>query len=116
MKLKIRSADRRRYDRAMKLKRRELHKLINTDQDWDYQYLHRLVVKKIGNMYDYYKKGDDVHYMPEDLKIVLKSLKCALCLAKKIEQAETSSEYEKRDRLYRAFYSHIGKHITMWWD
>jgi len=102
MELKLKSAKHKRCDRAVKIRRNELHKLINTDQDWDYVYLHRLVVRKIRNMYDYYRTGDDVHCSSEDLKAILKSLKCALCLARKIEESEASSDYKRQNRLYGA--------------
>jgi len=101
----------RRYNNNMRRHRRRLSELVKTDEDFDYGFLHRIVVQKLRNMYEYYLDGDNVHHVPEDLEKTLSQLRHALSIAKHIEEEDFPDK-----SLYKEFYTYIGENITLWWD
>ena len=48
------------YRKMYKKHRKEMIKLAKEDRDWDWGYLHDLVITKIRHMYEYYNTGNNV--------------------------------------------------------
>ena len=104
----------RRYNNNMRKHRRRLSELVKTDEDFDYGFLHRIVVQKLRNMYEYYLDGDNVHIADTAIEKRLDTLRHALSIAGRIEKIEEEGFPDKS--LYKEFYTYIGENITLWWD
>lgn len=130
--------------RKMHLKhKRELVKLAKEDAEWDWSYLHTLVITKIRHMYEYYSAGNNVWQTDETLLPTIDELKHVLDLQEELdnvfkdvptpemtknndksltftwsEEAKQLSDaaYKRHDELYEEIYGYIGKHLQGWWD
>lgn len=108
----FKSKEMREYTKMYKKHRKTMIKLAKEDRDWDYDYLHDLVVTKIKHMYEYYSAGNNVWQSEESLKEILETLAYAIDLAEKLDNAYG----DKREELYKEFYFYIGEKIMWWWD
>lgn len=108
----FKSKEMREYYKMYKRHRKTMIKLAKADRDFDYDFMHDLVVTKIKHMYEYYFLGNNVLQSEESLNKVLETLKHAIDLADKIDNAAIYEENE----LYKEFYYYIGENITWWWD
>lgn len=95
------------YIKMYKRHRKTMIKLAKADRDWDYGYLHDLVVAKIKHMYEYYYAGNNVWQSEETRTKVLETLKHAIDLA---------DNHWDEEEFYKEFYSYIGENIMWWWD
>ena len=102
----------REYYKMRKRHRKTMIELAKNDLDWDYDFMHGFVVTKIKHMYEYYSAGNNICQSEESLNEILETLKHAIDLADKIDDAGIFEEQE----LYKKFYSYIGEHIQWWWD
>ena len=118
-------------------------RLAKEDKDFDWSYLHDLVITKIRHMYEYYSNGDNVYQVDESRLQIVEQLKYVLDLhcelehlydnfssAVIIENADGSHSIcrdeestkkllataERETLLYKEIYSYIGEHIQSWWD
>lgn len=105
------SKEMREYNKMYKRHRKTMIELAKEDRDWDYGYMHDLVVAKIKHMYEYYSAGNNVWQSEETYNKVVKTLKHAMDLADKIDQT-----FDVEPKLYAEFYTYIGKNICWWWD
>lgn len=108
----FKSKEMREYTKMYKKHRKTMIKLAKEDRDWDYGFMHDLVVTKIKHMYEYYCAGNNVWQSEESLKQVLDTLAYAIDLAEKLDNARG----DKIEELYKEFYSYIGEKIMWWWD
>lgn len=123
--------------------RKELIKLAKDDREWDWSYLHDLVMAKIKHMHEYYTAGNNVWQTDESLLPTIDELKHVLDLQEELdnvfkdvpkpemtinddksltftwsEEAKQLSDeaYKRHDELYEEIYTYIGKHLQGWWD
>lgn len=108
----FKSKEMREYYKMYKRHRKVMIKLAKEDRDFDYGFLHDLVVTKIKHMYEYYSAGNNVCQSEETYNKVLETLKHAIDLADKIDCGHIYVE----GKLYKDFYSYIGENIMWWWD
>lgn len=100
------------YNKMRHKHRKELIDLAKEDQDFDYEYLHSLVVVKLKNMYEFYSQGHAEFLSELDLNQILETLEYAINIADKIDMVP---EPTKIKELYQEFYEYIGQNIMLWW-
>lgn len=138
------SKEMRAYNKMRRRHRRVMIKLAKEDEDFDYGYLHALVITKIKHMYEYYTKRNNVWQTDETLIPIIDSLRRALDLQEELDnlfktrideikydhsvdgvttvectdEAKKTLEYRYRreQELYQEIYSYIGEYIQYWWD
>lgn len=138
--------DRKEKQAYRKMQRRhikELIKLAKKDRDWDWYYLHELVITKIKHMYEYYHEGnnvwqtdetrvpiciqlnhilqlqDEIDHLSEDMEPVLikENEDGSYTVTRTKESAnKIQALWEKESELYKSIYKFIGEHIQEWWD
>lgn len=133
----------RAYNKMHRKHRKELIKLAKDDAEWDWAYLHDLVMAKIRHMHEYYVAGNNVWQADESLLPTIDELKHVLDLQEELnnvfkdvpspemkrnddksltftwsEEAKQLSDeaYKREDGLYKEIYSYIGEHLRGWWD
>lgn len=131
------------YKKMHKQHKKELKKLIKVDAEWDWCFLHDLVITKIRHMYEYYKAGNHVFQSDETLLPLIDELKYVLDLQDELDhlfdnkpspemiknengsltfiwtdeaRAQSDALYEREDEIYKEIYTYIGKHLRGWWD
>lgn len=100
------------YNKMRRKHRKELIKLAKEDQDFDYEYLHSLVVVKLKNMYEFYSQGHAEFLVESDLNQILETLEHAINIADKIDMVPEPTRIKE---LYQEFYEYIGQNIMLWW-
>lgn len=109
--------DYRKYTAMRRRQKKELIRLVKTDEVFDYDFLHRLVIAKIRHMLEYYQCGYNVWQTEETLNPLIESLEKAVMLADRIDNVWHEPRWwEKEEELYRELYTHIGENIQRWWD
>ena len=133
----------RAYDKMHRKHRKELIKLVKEDAEWDWCFLHDLVMTKVRHMYEYYTSGNNVWQSDETLLPTIAELKHVLDLQDELEHLfdnipvpeMTKNEkgflvftyneeteklrdkaYKREDELYKEIYAYIGEHLRGWWD
>lgn len=121
----------RAYRKMYKRHRKEMIKLAKEDRDFDWAYLHDLVLTKIEHMYEYYSAGNNVFQTEETLQPILESLKYVIDLQKELDGiwlTDTRNEddfdnidkltalFKREDEIYKEMYAYIGQHLREWWD
>ena len=91
---------------------KKLIKLAKEDQDFDYEYLHSLVVVKLKNMYEFYSQSHAEFLAEPDLHQILEILEHAINIADKIDMVPEPTRIKE---LYQEFYEYIGQNIMLWW-
>ena len=131
------------YKKMHKQHKKELKKLVKVDAEWDWSFLHDLVMTKIRHMYEYYKAGNNVWQSDETLLPTIDELKYVLDLQYELEHlhddipaaemiknedgsltfsrdAETydrmTAAYKRETEIYEEMYAFIGKNLQKWWD
>lgn len=113
------------YYKMHRRHRKELIKLVKKDAEWDYGFLHTLVITKIRHMYEYYSLGNNVWQTDETRLPIVDELKHVLDLQKKLDDlwkepyvsVERYHQRLKRElNLYKEIYKYIGANIQKWWD
>ena len=131
------------YKKMHKQHKKELKKLIKVDAEWDWCFLHDLVITKIRHMYEYYKAGNHVFQSDETLLPLIDELKHVLDLQDELDHlfdnkpspemiknengsltfiwtdeahAQSDALYEREDEIYKEIYTYIGEHLRGWWD
>lgn len=100
------------YNKMRRKHRKELIKLAKKDQDFDYEYLHSLVVVKLKNMYEFYSQGHAEFLVESDLNQILETLEHAINISDKIDMVPEPTRVKE---LYQEFYEYIGQNIMLWW-
>lgn len=138
------SKEMREYNKMYRKHRKQMIELAKEDRDWDWIYLHNLVIAKIKHMYEYYTSRNNVWQTDETLIPIIESLKHVLDLQEEIDQLfeidiegiqyehisanetrveyseevlnKIENEYKREQELYEEIYSYIGKNMRGWWD
>lgn len=140
---KIDKKEKRVYRKMYRKHRKEMIRLAKEDKDFDWSYLHDLVITKIRHMYEYYSNGDNVYQVDESRLQIVEQLKYVLDLQCELEHLydnfssaviientdgshsicrdEESTKKllataERETLLYKEIYSYIGEYIQSWWD
>ena len=121
--------EKRAYRKMYRKHRKEMIRLAKEDRDFDWSYLHDLVITKIKHMYEYYSAGNNVWQTDETRIPICVQLNHILQLQDEIDHLydddenyinytveEAVSLYEKESELYKSIYKFIGEHIEEWWD
>lgn len=113
----------RTYYKLHRKHRRELIRMAKDTADFDYAYLHDLVVMKIRQMFEYYVAGNNVWQSRESHENAIETLAHALQIAEDIETVwenwpddSVKTYWEREVELYKEFYAYIGENIIYWWD
>jgi hypothetical protein len=103
-----------------------LIKLAKEDRDFDWGYLHDLVITKVRHMYEYYSKGYNVLQTDEtripicvQLNHILQMQEEIDHLYESVDPTKLSSEastdlLKKESELYKSIYKFISEHIEEW--
>jgi hypothetical protein len=140
---KIDRKEKRAYRKMYRKHRKEMIRLAKEDRDFDWSYLHDLVITKIKHMYKYYHDGNNVLQTDETRIPILDQLSYVLDLQYELDHLYDDLEpaiidyskdgswtvsrnkesatkvqalLEKESELYKSIYSFIGEHIEEWWD
>ena len=100
------------YNKMRRKHRKELIDLAKEDQDFDYEYLHNLVVVKLKNMYEFYSQGHAEFLAESYLNQILETLEHAINISDKIDMVPEPTRIKE---LYQEFYEYIGQNIMLWW-
>ncbi len=131
------------YRKMQKKHTKTLVKLAKEDRDFDWRYLHELVITKIKHMYEYYSAGNNVwqtdetripiciqlnhilqlqeelDHLYDDLEPVIMEYNTdgSYTVSRNKESATKVKElWQKESELYKSIYKFIGEHIEEWWD
>ena len=139
------SKEMREYNKMHRKHCKELVRLAKNDFEWDWKYLHEIVITKIRHMYEYYYAGNNVCQSEESIGDVLETLRHVLDLqseldslweekhqakstrtevAEGIYKVSTSDDeinqvkslYEREEEIYKEMYAYIGEKMLLWWD
>ena len=137
---KLERKEKQAYRKMQKKHTKALIKLAKEDRDFDWSYLHDLVITKIKHMYEYYSEGNNVMQTDETRVPICIQLNHILQLQEEINHLYDSVEpalivengdtvikckespakiqkfWEKESELYKSIYKFIGEHIEEWWD
>lgn len=120
--------EKRAYRKMYRKHRKEMIKLAKEDRDFDWSYLHDLVITKIKHMYEYYSAGNNVWQTDETRIPICVQLNHVLQLQDEIDHLyddekytkysveEATSLWKKESELYKSIYTFIGEHLEEWWD
>lgn len=141
-KRSIQNKKMRRYRKMHRRHRKELVKLAKETGEYDWCWLHQMVILQIKHMREYYSKGDNVWQVDESRLEIIDQLQHVLDLEEELKcvQNDTCCEFvyegdkligwnmptdsserlERNERrvqeLYEEIYGYIGKNIQCWWD
>lgn len=125
---KLERKEKQAYRKMYKKHRKEMIRLAKEDRDFDWSYLHDLVITKIRHMYEYYSAGNNVWQTDETRVPVCVQLNHILQLQDEIDHIydkievnklsveDTTNIWKKESELYKSIYNFIGEHIEEWWD
>lgn len=130
----------RAYRKMHRRHRKELVKLAKETREWDYSWLHDMVIMQIKHMYEYYSEGNNIFQSEESLNTILEQLKHVLDLNDEMNHLwdnyesnviknddgsisvteEGHKKYaaikDREQELYEEIYSYIGEYLQGWWD
>ena len=121
----FKSKEIRKYCKMHRKHRKELIKLVKETREWDFGWLHDMVIMQIRHMYEYYSAGNNVYQSEETLNRVLESLKHTLDLQDELDtlwdkERDDLTNYndliKRESELYAEIYAYIGQNIQWWWD
>ena len=131
------------YRKMQKKHTKTLVKLAKEDRDFDWGYLHELVITKIRHMYEYFSNGnnvwqtdetrvpiciqlnhilqlqDEIDHLQDDMKpaLIEENEDGSVNIIRTKESAAKVQElWQKESELYKEIYKFIGEHIEEWWD
>ena len=125
---KLERKEKQAYRKMQKKHTKALIKLAKEDRDFDWSYLHDLVITKIKHMYEYYSAGNNVWQTDETRIPICAQLNHILQMQEEIDHlydnidpTKLSSEasvdlLKKESELYKSIYKFISEHIEEWWD
>ena len=108
------------YRKMYKKHRKEMIKLAKEDRDFDWSYLHELVITKIKHMYEYYSAGNNVWQTDETRIPICVQLNHILQLQEEIDHLYDTVDFssitlgasidnlKKESELYKQIYKFIG--------
>lgn len=132
----------RAYNKMHRKHRKELVKMAKEDAEWDWGFMHDLVITKIRHMHEYFSAGNFVMECEETPNIIAE-LKHVLDLQEELDNVfndkpspiitvndngsltftrsdednkRIEEMYKREDELYKEIYAYIGEHLRGWWD
>lgn len=114
----------KRWRKWIKAKRKKYVKYFKEWCPFDSSYLYNPIKMILEDMFEYYKRGDNVWGTPvvtnEDGEIIeqdtrKQTLATALMMLEEAELAEDKYSLEAEDKFKEAF-AYIAEHINGWWD
>lgn len=133
-----------KFKKQQRKHRKALIKLAKEDEDFDWGYLHELVITKVRHMYEYYTAGDNVWQTDDTRFTIVATLKYVLNLQDELDnlfktpvdgieydhsvhgvtkvtyineaKCDLEYKYQREQELYKEIYSYIGAHLQLWWD
>lgn len=108
------SKEKREYMKMHRKHRKELVSLAKRTYEYDWSWLHEMILMQIKHMHEYYSAGNNVWQVDESRFMIIEELKHVLDLQEEIEFAEmdaTLESVDKEQELYEEFYNSIGKNI-----
>ena len=102
----------RHFNAMQKRHRRMLMDISSCDEDYDYQWLHEYIVRKLRNMLEFYESGY-AHVDHKKCQQVKAELREALRLA---DVADEQMYLAGEERTVAEFYRFVGEHISDWWS
>lgn len=139
---KERKKEMRAYLKMHRRHRKELVKLVKETHEWDWGWLHDMIIMQVRHMHEFYSNGNNVWQCDESRMSTIEQLQHILDLEAEITQmqdddhgAEYSWEggvltatypddyrervdkwFKKEQELYNELYSSIGLNLRHWWD
>ena len=136
------SKEMRAYNKMHRRHRKELVKLAKETGEWDWFWLHDMIIMQIRHMHEYYSNGNNVWQCDESRLPIIDQLQHVLDLEaeiKKMQDDKFGVEYDwskgileatypddynervanwatKEQELYEALYKSIGINLRHWWD
>ena len=116
------------YRKMYRKHRKEMIRLAKEDRDFDWGYLHDLVITKIKHMYEYYSAGNNVWQTDETRVPICIQLNHVLQLQEELDHIYDKVDFnsmtlgtsinnlKKESELYKQIYKFIGEHLEEWWD
>ena len=128
----------RAYRKMYRRHRRELIKLAKKDAEWDWEFLHTLVMAKVRHMYEYYEAGNNVwrlktvaelkHVLDlqEELDNVFNGMPRPIIkvnddgsvtfTCNEEDDKRADEMFKREDELYKEIYCYIAEYLRGWWD
>lgn len=103
----------KRFRKMQRNHTKELVKVAKKTKDFDYHYLHNLVMKQIYNMYEMYSDRECIMQVDELRLEIVNPLKEIIELNNKLS---VSVSYEDKNDILKQIYTKIGENIMYWWD
>jgi hypothetical protein len=135
--------EQRAYNKMHRRHRKELVKLAKETGEWDWGWLHDMVLMQIKHMHEYYTANNCVWQSDETKLPIIEQLQHVLDLQKELDNLwddatdidedadiedwlnqKVSDEQrekwrlatERENELYKEIYVYIGENIQAWWD
>lgn len=122
--------------------RKELVNLAKETGEWDWCWLHEMVIMRIRHMHEYYVEGNNVWQADETRLPIIEQLKHILDLEAEIDRMQGDDDdieyihedgkvriifpddynermdrrFKREQELYEEIYNSIGKNLMWWWD
>lgn len=115
----------KRWRKWIKAKRKKYVKYFKEWCPFDSCYLYNPIKMILEDMFEYYKRGDNVWGIPliteDDGKIIQQdtrkeTLAQALALLATAEYEEEFGDYELSQQQFRIAFGYIAEHMKEWWD
>lgn len=134
--------EQRAYNKMHHKHQKELIKLAKETGEWDWLWLHDMVIMQVQHMYEYYTANNCVWQSDETKLPIIDQLRHILDLQKELdtlwdnvtidkyddpedwlnhkvsdEQCEKWRQTSEREHeIYKEIYTYIGENIQGWWD
>ena len=134
--------ERRAFNKMRRRHYNELISLTKETREWDWSWLHRMVIMQIKHMHEYYTAGNNVWQSDETKIPIIEQLNKILELEKELDRLEYmdfgvtyvfengkvtctcpdnfNEKYRKNEeeiqQTYEELYGLIGKNLRFWWD
>ena len=97
--------------------RKELIKLAKEDRDFDWEYMHILLITKIRHMHEYFSAGNCVWQTDDTRLETVSELKHVLDMQEEMDKEVAGRFYvERRTEQYKSMYEYIASKMLGWWD
>ena len=111
------SKEMRAYYKMKRRHRKALIKLAKEDRDFDWEYMHILLITKIRHMHEYFSAGNCVWQTDDTRLETVSELKHVLDMQEEMDKEVAGRFYvERRTEQYKSMYEYIASKMLGWWD
>lgn len=136
------SKEMRAFRKMHRRHRRELIKLAKETGEWDWCWLHDMVIMQVRHMYEYYTENNNVWQSDESRLPIIEQLQHVIDLEAEIDRMQDDNNgvefihedgkvtaiypddfservkkwTDREQELYEELYGSIGKNLRWWWD